>query len=630
MFKETSSQQGLFGAASQLSDSARRRLHRSWAEGFRTEVLPVLIGCEKEFAHLYGDKGRPNYSVGRILGITFLQEMRNLSDQASLDALSFDARWQHALDVVGDEAYLSRRSLVEFRHRLVERDPEMDLIRGVFERICKVAIGKLGLNVSEQRLDSTIVSSNIKAVSLLELFRSTTKHFLKGLDEKRLQRLPKNIRDWYEHQSDGWFGLGPSERRDKLDELVVWVRGLIDLFAKDKEVAASERYQLLVRVFDEHCEVVTHKTRNASRRSKKGKKSGKGRKGKKAKGSGRTRSVWTTTEEIILRNKKGATVQSPHDPDAEWGHKGAGYSAHITETCNNEDTTEIITDYEVHGNARSDVGKAPGVVERLEEADLKPETLYADAGYPTSEGQMELEENGTNLFAPVHRGKLKEDVMGRDRFVFDESGRVTQCPRGHEPIDHRVQNPNGEGLHLHAYFDGDTCRSCPDLEQCPVRAPNNRAKGCSPRESRGNFRLDICPALRRRDERMVEQTTKEWKDRYRIRSGVEATMSELKRGHGMAKLRVRRLPRVTFAVACKVTACNIKRWMRALLASEAGRAGPLAAIWTLILTYWLLWCPKSAETPTTLIAGKACCHTTISDSESQGLAIFPASLVAAV
>ena len=47
------------------------------------------------------------------------------------------------------------------------------------------------------------------------------------------------------------------------------------------------------------------------------------------------------------------------------------------------------------------------------------------------------------------------------------------------------------------------------------------------------------------------------------RSGIEATMSELKRGHGMGKLRVRRASKVCFAVACKVIACNIKRWAKA-------------------------------------------------------------------
>jgi hypothetical protein len=430
---------------------------------------------------------------------------------------------------------------------------------------------------------------------LLELFRRTTKYFLDGLDEERLQRVAADIRDWHVRKSHGWFGLGPSERRDKLDELVVWVKGLLDLFVDDREVADSEGYRLLARVFDDHCEVVPNKERSANRQRSRG--SGKkGRRGKKGKGRGRTRSVWTKTEEIVLRNKGGSTVQSPHDPDAEYGHKGSGYSVQVTETCRNEAGTEIITDYEVHGNARSDRAKAPDIVERLETSGLKPETLYADAGYPTAESSLDLEEQGTDLFAPVHRGKMKAEVMGRDQFVFDDSGNVVRCPRGHAPKDNRVRNPNGEGAHLHAYFDGDLCRRCPDLERCPVRASNHREKGCSPRDSSGDFRLDISAALRRRDERLAAQATKEWKDRYKIRAGVEATMSELKRAHGMTKLRVRRRPRVTYAVACKIIACNIKRWIRAVSAAHENAPGPLVAFSASLSTFFSLWCFRRAET----------------------------------
>ena len=64
------------------------------------------------------------------------------------------------------------------------------------------------------------------------------------------------------------------------------------------------------------------------------------------------------------------------------------------------------------------------------------------------------------------------------------------------------------------------------------------------------------------------QQTTEWKQQYSIRSGVEATMSELKRRHGMGKLRVRRAAKVCFAVACKVIACNIKLWAKAHMASD--------------------------------------------------------------
>jgi hypothetical protein len=64
------------------------------------------------------------------------------------------------------------------------------------------------------------------------------------------------------------------------------------------------------------------------------------------------------------------------------------------------------------------------------------------------------------------------------------------------------------------------------------------------------------------------QQTPQWKDRYKIRSGIEATNSELKRSHGIGKLRVRRAVKVSFAVDCKLIACNIKRWAKAFFVFE--------------------------------------------------------------
>jgi len=62
---------------------------------------------EDHYAMLYGETGRPNFSVARLLGLCLLQEWNDLSDQETLDAFSFDIRWRYALDVSDDEDYLS-------------------------------------------------------------------------------------------------------------------------------------------------------------------------------------------------------------------------------------------------------------------------------------------------------------------------------------------------------------------------------------------------------------------------------------------------------------------------------------------------------------------------------------------
>lgn len=162
IYKKTSPQQKLFGIETQISPLLRDRLESSWAHLFRLEILPILLRNEDQYAMLYGITGRPNFSVARVLGLCLLQEWNDLSDQDALDTYSFDIRWRYALDVSEEEDYLSRRSLVEFRRRLAAQDPDMKLVRHLFDTIRDSAIRKLGLSSSNQRLDSTHIISNIR------------------------------------------------------------------------------------------------------------------------------------------------------------------------------------------------------------------------------------------------------------------------------------------------------------------------------------------------------------------------------------------------------------------------------------------------------------------------------------
>ena len=557
MYKRTNPQRALFGVDTQLSPSLCRRLKSSWAHLFKSEILPILFRNEDQYAMLYGKTGLPNFSVARLLGLCLLQELNNLSDQQALDTFSFDIRWRYALDISEEEDYLSRRSLVEFRRRLAAKDPEMNLIRNVFDNIRNSAIKKLGLSASDQRLDSTHIISNIRLRGRLALFSNTLTVFLKSLDKNQFLNVPASIQQWHTSESEGWFGLGPAEQKIKLDVLARYVHELLVIFDQVTAVNSSEPYALLSRLFSEQCEFTND---NCSDKQ--------------------------SSRIQVKKKTEGTTLQTPYDPDASYGHKGAGYSVHIAETCNNEDKTEIITDYEVHGAARSDVGKALSVIERLDAAGLKPETLFADGGYPSVPSAFQVSEQQIEFIAPVNRSRLPDDVMGRDRFQFDAEGLVTECPMGRSPKDHRILSGNNTTRRcLHAIFDGDICRSCQMLDQCPVRAPNHRDRGCQPRDTVGDFRLEITTELRLRDQMYAAQQTKQWKDRYKIRSGIEATNSELKRSYGIGKLRVRRVAKVCFAVACKVIACNIRRWAKALSASARPLTGFISFVLDRLTTF---------------------------------------------
>jgi len=309
MYKRTPPQQKLFGLDTQLSPSLHNRLESSWAHLFKTEVLPILFRNEDRYAMLYGKTGRPNFSVARLLGLCLLQEFNTLSDQQALDAYSFDIRWRHALDVSEGDDYLSRRSLVEFRHRLAAKDPEMTLVRNVFDNVRDSAIKKLGLSTRDQRLDSTHIISNIRTRGRLALFTNTLSVFLKSLSQDQFSRVPKAIRKWHKAEPEGWFGLGPAEQKVKLEQLAQYAYKLIVRFATDDQIKSTEPYQLLERLFREQCEI------------------------RKKPGSDGDSSKDNDVQ--VKKKTEGPTLQSPYDPDASYGHKGSGYSLHIAETCNN-------------------------------------------------------------------------------------------------------------------------------------------------------------------------------------------------------------------------------------------------------------------------------------------------------
>ncbi|MBI5611129.1 MAG: transposase [Deltaproteobacteria bacterium] len=167
---------------------------------------------------------------------------------------------------------------------------------------------------------------------------------------------------------------------------------------------------------------------------------------------------------------------------------------------------------------------------------------------------MQSKQAGVELIAPVNAGPLEEEHVGRDQFTFDEQGHVVQCPKGHAPIRHGLRRSDTTYKpELHAFFDRKLCDQCPLLGKCASRRPSS---------GKGLYHMEIRDSLLARDRALALQRQKEWWTTYAIRSGVEATMSELKRSHGLGRLRVRRMPRVRLAVGLKVTACNVKRWLR--------------------------------------------------------------------
>lgn len=293
MYKRTSPQESLFGVDTLLSASLCKRLQSSWAHFFKVEILPILFRHEDRYALLYGKTGRPNFSVVRLLGLCLLQELNNMTDQEALDEFSFDIRWRYALDVNDGDDYLSRRSLVEFRRRLAAEDPEMQLMRSVFDSIRDSALEKLEVFTGDQRLDSTHIISNIRIRGRMALFSDTLDVFLRSLSEEQMSLVPADMHRWHTTESEGWFGLGPADQKVKLDELARYVHTLMVIFEKDECLRATEPYQLLARLFSEQCDYEKEPHTDTDSKSE--------------------------VRIMVKKRTEGTALQTPHDPDVSYG-----------------------------------------------------------------------------------------------------------------------------------------------------------------------------------------------------------------------------------------------------------------------------------------------------------------------
>ena len=267
MYRPTNPQQNLFDASTDLHPSAQRKLEKSWAKSFKSQILPLLFGLEDTFAHLYHDStGRPVWSVARMLGVMLVQELLNVTDRAMEDMLAFDVRIAYALGLTRDESYLSRRSLLDLRARLAQHDPDGVLLRRVFDVVTEKALEDLGISSESQRVDSTQISSNIRVKGQNALFAKVLRRFVEQLlaqAPEQALRLPSELREWAStDEGERWFGKGG--QKAKLEVLAQWTVDVEVLFAEHQTIREWDTYHDVCTLVSDYCVVETTKESPAS------------------------------------------------------------------------------------------------------------------------------------------------------------------------------------------------------------------------------------------------------------------------------------------------------------------------------------------------------------------------------
>jgi hypothetical protein len=496
-----------------LTEKTRKRLLDGWHGVFRHVILE-LMPVEQISEHFNPAMGRPTKELYSIAGLLFIKEFMNWTKPEALDAYSFHTDIQYALNLEPVAHDISMRTI----ERYINLFEEDEIAKTIMSKVTAKLVESLDIKIDQQRLDSTHIFSDMASFGRTRLMGVAIKRFLTQLKRHNVsdyESLEISLRQRYAPGVNQLFAdvKKNSESRRLLREQVAEdMYYLIKFFADKPEHAHRDSYKAMERIFYEQCEVYEDK--------------------------------------VSVKEKTGGNVmQNPSDPDATYdGHKGQGYQVQIAETCNPENEVQLITTAIPQTAVESDANAVEGVVEDLEANDLVPEQMLADTHYTGDENVQHAQEHGIELVGPTPSGTTESrnpDQLNIDDFDIDEATEeVICCPAGHQPQSSVYDSQTGK---TKTVMPQSACSRCAFVEECPATKHGD------------GYRLEHTAKQRRLAGRRREEATEVFRERYRVRAGIEGTNSGLKRRTGLGQLRVRGRPAVFNAIYLKIAGWNILR-----------------------------------------------------------------------
>jgi len=532
-------QSELFDPWAFLGPKRRKLLDQSWAGLFQKELLGELpVGkLIPFFTHGFG---RPTKELYTALGALLLQQAHDLTDEETVNQVAFNTQWHYALNITeeSDSAkYLCPKTLWNMRSIVV--DNGLDAL--LFDQITEKLATLFTVNTDQQRIDSVHIKSNMRRLGRIGITTSSIRKFLINLKRNHKEHFDTIdnalIERYLSTESLRCFSMvKPSESAKTLASVSNDLFHLVEQFKGLPDITDMHSYKLLERVLKEQCTVSDDGTRVEVKRPK----------------------------EI-----PSDSLQNPSDPDATYsGHKGQGYQVQVMESYGTGKETRdknlnLITHVHVEPAHESDAHALIPAIESTQERGLSPEELLADTLYGGDENCQKAAQLGVEIVSPTKSTKENDGITLSD-FALNEQGDVVSCPQGQVPIKTKKKKTR----HTVA-FDSQHCNTCPLQETCPVQ------------QGKRYHYLRYTDKELRLAQRRAYERTEAFKDRYRWRAGIEATMSEYDRRTGVKHLRVRGFKAVRFCATLKAAAVNIFRATavrRALNTAKAAHGRALPAL----------------------------------------------------
>ena len=523
-------QVAMFSSISSLPEKILERLESSWAGTFYREIF-VRID-EKVFAVLYSDEpSRPNTPINVLVGLEILKSGFGWSDEEMYDHFCYDVQVRYALGYRDlSVGHFELRTMYNFRRRVTWHMQETgeNLIEQVFEQITDEQIAAFELKTDKLRMDSTMIASNIRKMTRLQLLVEVLQRVHRMLDETDQQRHAEALAPYLKGSSGQYIyhlkGEDVTEHLQRIGELMGC---LVDELAAG--YSEEPAYRVLQRVFQEHF----------------------------------------TVDEASLRPKEGkelsaSSLQSPDDWEATYrqkrGEDHKGYAVNVTETCNPENELQLIVKVQTEPNNTDDAAMLDEALPDLKER-TGVEQMNTDGGYNSPDVDKTMRELSVEQVQSAIRGRRpSEEKLGLEDFGWelDANGepQTVTCPNGQQ-----AEVTAGRKEHRYrAAFDAAGCESCSFCDSCqtlPLKRTSERVLRFS--------QQDVEVALRR------QRTADARASGQDLRAAVEATVRSIKHPFDNGKVPVRGQPRVSIVMLGSAAMSNARRIHRYLVGQEEAK-----------------------------------------------------------
>jgi transposase len=494
---------------------------------------------DEDFRPFYPGRGQPCLAPWRLALVTVFQFLERLSDRQAADAVRARIDWKYALGLELADPGFHFSVLAEFRARLVAGQAEHLLLDRMLARFKDRGLVKAR---GKQRTDSTHVLAAVHDLHLLELVAETLRATLDDLAAVVPDWLRKTARPvWFERYARRIEDCRLPKSQEKREALALEIGadGFVLLDALDgADAASAAREARMVQTLRDVWRI--HYARD----------------------DGRPR--WRSGKELP---PVGERLQSPYDPEMHYSTKRqmewSGYKVHVTETCD-EDAPHLVTHVMTCPAMQPDMASTAEIHERLTGKSLLPAEHFVDSAYVDAALLVGSQrDHGISLEGPV-RGTAKrrteaEQAYEQRHLVIDwEHERVT-CPQGKTSVTWRAGLDEVGAPRITAVFSRTDCGACAARTLCAPAKAARRSVYFHPRPE--------YEALNAARARMREPA---WKQRYRVRAGIEGTLSQGVRAFGMRRSRYIGLAKTGLQQACTGAAMNVSRVVNWL--TEAPRA----------------------------------------------------------